>query len=275
MRKETTVTERTEAPRSVIGRVVAILGLFHRDRLAIGAGDIASALDISPASAYRYANDLLAAGLLAKSVGRFRLGPKIIELEYVIRTFDPILQAGDALMRGLRDDTGCDVLLCNVYGDTIVNVLHVPGRRPVALTYTKGLPMPLFRGAQARGILAFTDYRRLRRLYERALDDPGLRRDAHAIGRDWPAFSSALREIRVQGWCLARGELDLGLSGISAPVLDVEGRVLGALVLVRTGVPMPRRERMLIERVRAGAADLSARIARIESGVGRRSRARS
>lgn len=258
------------APRSVIGRVVMILGLFHRGRLAIGAGDIATALDISTASAYRYANDLLQAGLLAKTAGRFRLGPKIIELEYVIRTFDPILQAGDTLLRTLRDETGCDALLCNLYGDTIVNVLHVPGRRPVALTYTKGLPMPLFRGAQARVILAFTDYRRLRRLYERALDDADLRRDARAIGRDWPAFSSALREIRLQGYCLARGELDRGLTGIAAPVLGAEGRVVGSLVLVREGPPMPRRERMLVQRVRDGATELSERIARLEEGAVRR-----
>jgi DNA-binding IclR family transcriptional regulator len=258
------------APRSVIGRVVTILGLFDRDRLSIGAADIASALGISTASSYRYANDLLQAGLLAKSAGRYRLGPKIIELEYVIRTFDPVLQAGDGLMRALRDDTGCDVLLCNLYGDTIVNVLHIPGKRPVALTYTKGLPMPLFRGAQARVILAFTDYRRLRRLYERALDDADLRRDARAIGRDWAAFSGALREIRMQGWCLARGELDRGLTGISAPVLGADGRVLGSLVLVRDGLPMPRRERMLIERVRVAAAELSSRIAPLEAGAARR-----
>lgn len=254
----------------MIGRVVTILGLFHRDRLAIGAADIASALAISTASAYRYANDLLEAGLLAKSAGRFRLGAKIIELEYVIRTFDPILQAGDAVMRELRDATGLDVLMCNLYGDTIVNVLHLAGKRPVALTYTKGLPMPLFRGAQARVILAFTDYRRLRRLYERALEDPDLRRDARRIGGDWPAFSSALREIRTQGWCLARGELDPGLTGISAPVVGTDGRVLGALVLVRAGPPMPRRERALIEQVRAGASELSARIARLESAGARR-----
>ena len=272
MRKQTSAPA-DDAPRSVIGRVVAILGLFDRDRLAIAAADIASALAISPASAYRYANDLLDAGLLAKSAGRFRLGPKIIELEYVIRTFDPILQAGDAVMRDLRDATGLDVLMCNLYGDTIVNVLHLVGRRPVALTYTTGLPMPLFRGAQARVILAFTDYRRLRRLYERSLENPDLRRDARGIGRDWPAFSAALREIRTQGWCLARGELDRGLTGISAPVLGAEGRVLGALVLVRAGPPMPRRERALIEHVRASASELSARIARLESeGVRRQPR---
>ncbi len=249
---------------SVLSRVVAILGLFDARRLAISAADIAGALAISSASAYRYANDLLDAGLLAKTGTRFRLGAKLIELEYLIRTFDPVLSAGDPLMRALAAQTGADVLLCNVYGDTVVNVLHVPGRRPVAPTYTEGLPMPLFRGAQARVILAFTEYRKLRRLHDRSMEDPALRADVRRIGKDWPSFSAALRAIRLHGWYIAHAEIDTGLTGVAAPVLAGDGSVLGSLVIVLAAVPGPRKATTLTRAVVESAAQLSLRINRFE-----------
>ena len=77
---------------------------------------------------------------------------------------DKIIQAAHKLMHGLAELTECDVLLCNVYDQTVINVFHVPGRQPVKLTYTKGLPMPLFRGSQAHVILAHMDRRKLRRI---------------------------------------------------------------------------------------------------------------
>ena len=243
---------------SVIGRVVAILGLFSERRLAIGAADIAHALAISTASAYRYANDLLAAGLLAKSAGRFRLGPKIIELEYLIRSFDPVLRAAAPTMDALVAATGHDVLLCNLYGDAIVNVLHVPGPRPAPLTYTRGLPMPMFRGSQARVILAFSEYRRLKRLYERSIDDPSLADDVRAIGADWPSFSASLRAVRADGHYVSRGELDPGVVGIAAPVLDRDGGVIGSLVMGIAAKGRVRNEGALVDQVVAAAASISA-----------------
>ncbi len=253
-------------PASVIARVVAILGLFHSGRLAISAADIAAALAISSASAYRYANELLAAGLLAKGGGRFRLGPKIIELEYLIRSFDPVVRAGEPLLRELAAKAGHDALLCSVYGETVVNVLHVTGRRPVALTYTKGLPMPLFRGAQARVILAYTEYRKLKRLFEKSMDDASLRRDVRAIGRDWGAFSTALRGVRAEGHCIAHGELDRGLTGIAAPVLARDGDVTGSVGVVLAGKPEARKRDALVRSVMDTAAVLSRHIARVGDG---------
>lgn len=195
------------------------------------------ALGISAASAYRYAADMVEAGLLSRLSGRYRLGMKIIELEYLISTGDPIIGAASGLMAELAQAAGGDVLLCNMYDQTLVNVAHVSAGKPIVLRYSKGLPMPLFRGSQAHVVLAFMERRRLKRLYEAALEDPARRQDALDIGVDWAQFSRKLRKVRKQGHYISRGELDPGITGVAAPVFS-DGEILGSLVIVhdRTGM---------------------------------------
>ena len=261
-----TSSERRVKGPSVIGRVIAVLDLFGRNRLLVGVDEIAAALRLSSASAYRYASELQGAGLLVRHAGGYRLGPKIIELEYLIRSFDPIIRAGEELMKPIAGRTGHDVLLCNVYDETIVNVLHVRGTHPTPLTYTKGLPMPLFRGAQAKVVLAYMDRRRLRRVFERSIADNNLSADVREIGNDWSSFASTLRAIRRQGHYLARGELDQGLVGIAAPVLDAGGDILGSLVVIAEARHTSAdEESALIALVMDNAEKLSSRIAVLEA----------
>ena len=247
--------------RSVISRVSTILNLFGEHKPLIAIDEIAQALDASPASAYRYAADLVDAGLLSRLFGRYRLGLKLIELEYLISTCDPIIAAAHDLMDELARSTGANVLLCNMYDHTLVNVAHVTGIQPIRLRYTKGLPMPLFRGSQAHVVVAHMERRRLKRLYEASLLDPFTRDDAMALGGDWKAFSRSLRQIRNQGYYISRGELDKGVVGIAAPVFGEHQEILGSLVLVtdeRTPLQLP--ETALIELVVQNARQLSQRI---------------
>ncbi|MEB2399699.1 MAG: hypothetical protein OZ927_09195 [Alcaligenaceae bacterium] len=234
-------------------RVSAILCLFGPERALIGIDDIVQALDISAASAYRYAADMVEAGLLSRLAGRYRLGMKIIELEYLISTGDPIIAAAGGLMADLARGTGGDVLLCNMYDRTLVNVAHVAAGKPIPLRYSKGLPMPLFRGSQAHVVLAFMERRRLKRLYEAALQDPASRDDALRMGADWAAFSRRLRQVRKQGHYVSRGELDPGVTGIAAPVFG-DGEILGSLVIVHGRAGMAEAEEAELARLAMAAA---------------------
>jgi len=254
--------------RSVISRVSAILNLFGEHKPLIGIEEIAQALEISPASAYRYAADLVQAGLLSRLSGRYRLGLKIIELEYLISTCDPIIAAAHQPMEALARASGANVLLCNMYDSTLVNVAHVTaGQRPVHVRYTKGLPMPLFRGSQARVVLAYMERRRLRRLYDAAQHDPQTAADTHALGAGWRDFTRTLRAIRKQGYYISRGELDAGITGIAAPVFGEQEEILGSLVLVTDAAAPPPLlpEAGLIELVVQNARHLSQRIGQLAS----------
>ncbi|MGB3067196.1 MAG: IclR family transcriptional regulator [Ottowia sp.] len=253
--------DHPSAGPSVIQRVMSILNLFSRNHTVITVEEISEVLGMSSASAYRYASELSQAGLLARSSGKFRLGPKIIELEYLIRFYDPVISAAQDLMEGLAELTSCDVLLCNFYEDTIVNVSHIPGRTPARITYSKGLPMPLFRGSQAHVVLAHLDRRKLRRLYDAGMSDPALRPDVCAIGADWPRFLSALKAIRERGHYVSRSELDSSVTGFAAPVFGEAGEIVSSIVVAaNTGLPLRMPEESMITLVVQTAQVLSQRL---------------
>ena len=161
-------------------------------------------------------------------------------------------------MTALADMTGCHVLLSNIYGERIVNVFHVAGKNSSQVTFTKGKPMPLFRGSQARVLLAFLDRRKLRRIYDKYSGNP----DLAQIGEDWSSFSASLRRVRRQGYYISRGELDPDTTGIAAPIFNESDEVLGSLVLTFSSSHTPwLNEAALTQIVIENAREISRRIA--------------
>jgi len=247
---------------SVISRVIDILNLFSEDKVHISIGDISTTLNLSVASTYRYANDLQQAGLLLRSSsGHYRLGPKIIELEYLIQSYDPVLKASRDLMERLAAFTGCNVLMCNFYDATIVNMLHIAGKYPIKLSYTKGMRMPLFKGAQAHIMLAYMNKRRLRRLYDASIADPALRADVEAIGADWKSFNKSLKAIRSAGYFISCDQLDPDVTGIATPVFGENDEIVGSLVLIHSTSRAPDMARdRLAALVSQSAGEISKRL---------------
>jgi DNA-binding IclR family transcriptional regulator len=249
---------KTANESSVLKRMASILNLFSEGRTSITIDEVGEAIGVSPATAYRYMGELSGIGLLSRVSGRYVLGPKIIELEYLIRSYDPVIKSGEEIMTGMADMTGCHVLLCNIYNETIVNVFHAEGKDSLKVTFTKGKQMPLFRGSQARVILASLDRRKLRRLYDKHLENP----DLLTLGRDWPSFRTELQRVRRQGYYISRDELDPGTTGIAAPVFNENNEVLGSLVLVFSSSRTPwLSETALVQIVVENAREISRRVA--------------
>ncbi|HKO19503.1 MAG TPA: IclR family transcriptional regulator [Acidobacteriaceae bacterium] len=249
---------KTANEASVLKRMASILNLFSEGRTSITIDEVGEAIGVSPATAYRYVGELGGIGLLSRVSGRYVLGPKIIELEYLIRSYDPVIKSGEEIMTGMADMTGCHVLLCNIYNETIVNVFHAEGKDSLKVTFTKGKQMPLFRGSQARVILASLDRRKLRRLYDKHLENP----DLMMLGRDWPSFRTELQRVRRQGYYISRDELDPDTTGIAAPVFNENNEVLGSLVLVFASSRTPwLSETALVQIVVENAREISRRVA--------------
>lgn len=208
--------------------MLMVLNLFDEDHAWWTADAVCEQLKLSSSSGYRYIRELAAAGLLARMTGgMYVLGPRVIELEYVMRTSDPVGKVGLPILRRLAQTTGCDVLLSNIYGLHIINVLHVPGVESLGVSYTRGRQHPLFRGAVAKSILPFLGRPQLVKLYEgrpKEIAQAGL-------GQDWLSFWRALQAMKKQGFSESHGELDPGLHGLGMPVL-VDGAVVGSVTLV-------------------------------------------
>lgn len=208
--------------------MLSLLDLFTPARPLLTAEEMAGQLGCSAATAYRYAADLCGAGLLARFSASFMLGPRIIELDYLIREHDPLLGIGLPLLRNLRDRTGCDVMVTEMLAEGIITVHHERGTDPTTVSFSRGRPLPLFRGAGSKAILAFLPPVQQRKLFERHVGEAA----AAGLGETWPAFRAALSELRKEGHAISCGELDPQNVGIGAPLLHGIGAPPGSIVAV-------------------------------------------
>jgi DNA-binding IclR family transcriptional regulator len=115
-----------------------------------------------------------------------------------------------------------------MYNDEVVNVYQQVGRYPAGEAFARGHPMPMFRGAPAQAMLAFLPPARLRKICERHMDDPDLKR----LGADWPAQKAHFSGVRKRGYYLSEQELEVGTMGLAVPILMSPVGLVGSIALV-------------------------------------------
>jgi len=234
---------------SSLSKMLTVLNLFDEARPIHTAESICTELEFSASSGYRYIRELCAAGLLARaSGGAYMLGVRIVELEYVMRIADPVAQTGSPILKMLAKTTGCDALLSNYHGEHIVNILHERGSEVLNVSYVRGRPHPLFKGAVAKAILPFLARSQLVRIYNAHKVDI----DAAGMGSTWLAFWRHLQAIKKLGFSESQGELDANLGGLGVPVF-ARGAIVGSITAVysKQRGKMLNREGLVEQLVRA------------------------
>jgi DNA-binding IclR family transcriptional regulator len=213
-------------------RALSALKLFTLEQPVWTVEQAAAALGVSASSAYRYVAALAEAGLLtAAASGRYTLGPAIIQYDRQIQIADPLLRAVRPIMTDLQRSAprGSAVLVCRIFRETVLCVHQIAEPdRPTQVSYERGRPMPLFRGATSKVILANLAFRDLRRVYEANRSEVA----AAGVGETWEAFRSAMAAMRKAGYAVTREEVDPGYMGVAAAIFGDAGRVLGSLSYV-------------------------------------------
>lgn len=215
---------------SSLSKLLSILDLFGPQMLKIDPDTIAERMGLSRATVYRYVKDLCDAGLLTRvDAGSYGLGPRVIELDWMMRQYDPILLAGRELMHELSAQTGLAVFASVFYDGRIINTYIAEPTDTYHFAFGRGQPLPFFRGAQSKVLIAFQKGRRLQRLFDEHMAN------APDSPYDWAGFSRAAKKIRKDGYCLTHDELNLGLTGIAAPIIQADlDEVVGSLSAVGT-----------------------------------------
>lgn len=227
------------------------------------AEEIMSELGISISTAYRDIRILVEEGFLVQSGGaRYMLGPAFIEYDRFLRKYDPLLNVAAPIMRELVEVTSEPVtsLLSRYYRDKVMCVHQESGsdlKGKFFISYERGRPMPLFKGATSQAILAFLPNRNMKRIYEEHSSDI-----KHAgLGGDWNEFKANLRQIRKDRSCVTKGEVDASFVGIAAPIFQVNDEVrevIGSISLViKRGEDEDRRVAKLVPHVIGAAEEVS------------------
>jgi len=229
---------------SSLSRILAILDLFSETRPTWHSDEIMAALSYTRPTAYRYLKDLTAAGYLQRAAaGRYALGARIIELDYLVRNSDPVLIAAMPAMDQLARETGLDAVLTAMFRDRVIDIHRVRSDPGLHLAYGRGRPRPLLRGAAPKMILAHLPRAQAMRLYKghaAEIADLGL-------GDAWPQFRDQLSAWRKEGVYVSLGEVEAAACAIAAPILNPLREVVAALALV--GGP-DRFDQDLLDRTR-------------------------
>jgi DNA-binding IclR family transcriptional regulator len=224
-------------------RVLGVLGLFTLEEPEWTVEDAAARLGLAVSTAYRYFRSLSKAGLIvALATGRYALGPAIIQYDRQIRLQDPLTTAAQPIMKRLTGQLPPHTvtLLCRLFRSQVMCVHQESAGRPdFAISYERGRPMPLFRGAASKSILANMPLRAVKAVFQEHQT-----RFAQAnLGRTWDEVKERLRELRSAGVSVTRGELDPGMCGIGVPVFETNGVVVGSLSVV---IPAQHLEAQLL-----------------------------
>lgn len=243
-------------------RAFGVLKLFTMQKPTWTAEEVAAAMGVSSATAYRFIHALEDVGLITSMrTGIYSLGPAILQLDRQIQLTDPLLAAAAPVMDDLRKygPDGSVVLLCGCYGENVLCMRQVfTAGPPPLVSYERGRPMPLFAGATSKVILAHQPVRRLRGLYDAHVDEAA----AAGLGSTFGAFRAALAQIRKAGYAITKGEVDPGRAGIAAPILNEEKRAIGSLSYVVSDQIEMRACQRLATIAQSGAQEIEASLSK-------------
>ena len=213
-------------------RVLAVLDAFSEARLEWTPEELMKELGYSRPTLYRYLKTLKDAGLLmsTRSTG-FTLGPKVVEMDYLMRKSDALVLHGPPYLRSLTDKYSCTALFVRWYGNKILCVASECSANNPVSSYPRGRPMPLGRGAIARSIMAFLPRPHLRRLIEFNLKE--LR--SVGLGDAVEEILKSMNRVKKAGYAVAHGEVTPGALGIAAPIFDANNSPIASCCVVISG----------------------------------------
>ncbi|SFP40709.1 IclR family transcriptional regulator [Tranquillimonas alkanivorans] len=209
-------------------RILALLGLFSEARPEWTPDEMMAETGYARPTLYRYLKALKEAGLVASLSGAtYTLGPRVVELDFLMRRSDPLIEAGEPLLRDLSEAWPCTALLVRWYGNRLLCVASECSAENPKSSYPRGRPMPLARGAISRAILAYLPRRQMQQKIAENLGELS----ALGLGDTPEAVADTFRKVRRAGAAIAHGEVTPGVVGIAAPVFDAGHSPVAALCL--------------------------------------------
>jgi DNA-binding IclR family transcriptional regulator len=209
-------------------RLLAILGLFSEDQPEWSPEEMMQALGFSRPTLYRYLKTLKDAGyLVSLPQAGYTLGPRVTELDFLMRRSDPLIAAAEAHLKELALRFVGSAFVIRFYGQKMLCIASEVSATNPRSSYPRGRPMPLGKGAVSRAIVAFLPPRDRSLLVSEYLDAFV----TSGIGPTKDAVMAELKQVRRDRVAIARGEVTPGLVGVAAPLLAGDGTAIGALCL--------------------------------------------
>ena len=240
---------------TVLGKVLTVLQAFRPDDDELSLAELGRRTGLAKGTLHRVAADLVAARLLDRDSGGYRLGGQLFELGMRASVERGLLEVAIPFMQDLYERTHETVHLGIREGGEVVYVGKIGGHRAAVAPSRVGGRMPLHCTAIGKALLAFATRdvladvvaAGLERKTPRTIVAPGLLRNE-------------LRRVAQAGVAFEHEESALGLVCVAAPIRDADELAVAAISV--TGPVTRFRPEQHATAVRAAADGVTATLAR-------------
>jgi IclR family transcriptional regulator, KDG regulon repressor len=232
----------------------AILEEMARQSDPCRVTDLSNALEMPRARIYRYLQTLVSLGYVRQdpATERYRLTLKLFHLGQAIADGTQLLTAARPVMQSLRDKLGQTVTISvpELSGMRVLDIVRV--ETPVQIVTRPGAILSYCNSAQGKIALAFGQ-----------VDTSALPETDTPVNSK--RLSAEIERARTTGWAVAPEEILAGVNSISAPVFDIEKRMVATITVVGPVLEIkPKPAKIYVEAVTKAAREISDEIGCME-----------
>lgn len=208
-------------------RAIGVLEFLATHPEGCGVTAMAETLKLPKNSVFRIVTTLSDHGYLLrdKQAKTYRLSRKLLGLGYAAVDESSLIEKSGDVLHALRDATNETALLAVMSGDEGVVLEQIPSNHPVKVLIQIGHRFPMHCSAPGKALLAFMPASRRQALLK---DYPFTRFTARTV-TNAKALEAVLREVRKRGFAVDNEEEIEGVTCVSAPVLDHQGKPVAAI----------------------------------------------
>src|SRR5215469_2499396 len=207
----------SEAPSSMVDRVVLILSIFERSSEALTAGQISVRSGIPRSSVHRILSQLVGARWLMRHEDGYALGLRMFEIGSLVAHRSRITCAARPFLHELAERTGQVVHLAVLDQQDVVYLDKVGGAFADTLPSRVGGRLPAHCTAVGKALLAYSPLATVSEYLA-----TGLRRRTEASMSTPAALQAALVSIRNAGYATDRDEAVPGVACVAAPIRNFD-----------------------------------------------------
>ena len=235
---------------TVVDRVLHVLSCVASAGRPIAAKQIAAEVGAPLSTVYRHLAALRHWGLLQEhaNTGFFEPGPTGVQLAWGFDQNSHLISQSRDEISELVSRSGESVGLMIYLNGQVVCLAMVESDQPLRCSFTRGRAHSMGRGASAKALLAF-----LPTPVQSGLIAEQLGGDAAAIA----SLQAQLEDIRHKRYAVSENEVDIGVWGVSAPLISDAGRLEGAITLMAPTVRVASRAAEWIRLTRSAADRIS------------------